>query len=38
MPADSRSALDAARERVVQLYQDSGTPEKAAEWRRKMSR
>ncbi len=38
MPADSRSALDAARERIVQLYQDSGKPEQAAEWRRKMSR
>jgi hypothetical protein len=33
MPADNRSALGQAAQWLVQLYQDWGKPEKAAEWR-----
>ena len=33
IPAPERPELDQARERIVQLYQDWGKPEKAAEWR-----
>jgi eukaryotic-like serine/threonine-protein kinase len=36
MPAESRPALQQAGDRIVQLYQDWGKPEKVAEWRAKL--
>ena len=36
IPQASRSALQHAGERVVQLYREWGKPEKAAEWREKL--
>ncbi|MBV9036608.1 MAG: hypothetical protein JO182_19120 [Acidobacteriaceae bacterium] len=33
IPAYNRPKLEQAGERIVQLYQDWGKPEKAAEWR-----
>jgi hypothetical protein len=36
LPQSSRSAVEQARERIVQLYQDWAKPEKAAEWREKI--
>jgi eukaryotic-like serine/threonine-protein kinase len=38
IPADSRSASKETGERIVQLYQDWGKPEKADEWRQKLQR
>ncbi len=35
MPAKYRRHLDSARDWIVQLYQASGQPEKAAEWKKK---
>jgi hypothetical protein len=36
MGATDRSNLKEARERIVELYQDWGKPEKAAEWKQKL--
>ena len=36
IPWESRSAPEQAGERIVQLYQDWGKPEKVAEWRQKL--
>ncbi len=36
IPAESRSALKDAGERIVRLYSDWGKPEKAAEWTRRL--
>jgi tetratricopeptide (TPR) repeat protein/predicted Ser/Thr protein kinase len=36
IPSDSRRALVEAGERIVQLYESWGKPEKAAEWREKL--
>jgi hypothetical protein len=37
IPAPNRFALDLAARRIVQLYRDWGKPEKAEEWREKLS-
>jgi tetratricopeptide (TPR) repeat protein len=37
IPWEARSTLEQAGERIVQLYRDWGKPEKAAEWREKLS-
>jgi hypothetical protein len=36
MPFENRSDLEQARNRIVQLYESWGNPQKAAEWREKL--
>jgi tetratricopeptide (TPR) repeat protein len=36
IPAESHFNLERARQRIIQLYQDWGKPDKAAEWRNKV--
>jgi hypothetical protein len=38
IPAYERSKLEQARKWIVQLYQDWGKPEQAAQWRQKWPR
>jgi hypothetical protein len=37
IPADSRSALDRAGQWILELYQAWGKPERAGEWRKRLS-
>jgi urease accessory protein UreF len=38
VPRENRSEILQAGERIVQLYQDLGKPEKAAEWQAKLDK